>query len=69
MNIILFIVWSVCVLLVGLLWPKRAERRANPKPHRLADDSHYWLDIDGEAHAFTDDQLLAARDRAKRLAK
>lgn len=36
-------------------------------PHRLGDAAHYWVEIGGETHAFTSEQLAAAYARAKRL--
>jgi hypothetical protein len=53
--------------LIGYLWPLRLRRVDNPKPHPLADASYYLLDIDGEQHAFTFEQLEVARERFKRL--
>ncbi len=37
------------------------------RPHRFGDGQHLWLEVNGEAAAFTDDQVEVAQVRARRL--
>jgi hypothetical protein len=37
------------------------------RPHRFGDGQHLWLEVNGEAAAFTDDQVEVAQVRAQRL--
>lgn len=63
----LFALFLALAFTLGILFPRRAKRLANPNPHRLADESYYWIGLDGETYAFTAEQLLVARSRATRL--
>lgn len=67
MNQLLLFVLLALAFAAGLLWPRNLKRRRNPAPHRLADDWYFWTRLNGESHAFTDDQIRDARDRAVRL--
>jgi len=49
--------------LFGARWRKVKDQ------HRFGDPKHLWVEINGEMHAFTDDQLLVARMRAGRFCR
>jgi hypothetical protein len=67
MNIVILMAFFVLAAAIVWLWPRRARRVKNPKPHHRADEFHYWFPIDGKPHAFSIEQLIEAEKRAARL--
>ena len=63
------IAYSLLLVILGYLARgviSGAWRRVR-SPHRLSDPDHYWVEIEGRSHAFTDDQLEVAARRAEFL--
>lgn len=70
MSFLSFLSYSLLLILGG--WQLRgaigATWRNVRNSHRFGDARHKWVEIDGKEHAFTDDQLEVAAERARRLA-
>ena len=63
---------SLLLVLIGWwlrgLWESSHTTRPVIVPGATTGDSlHYWVFLDGAWHAFTDDQVATAEDRADRL--
>ncbi len=58
---------AAAAALVAWLWPFRGSRVSNPKRHHAADKEYTVVYIDGSPCAFTDEQILVAHERARKL--